>query len=178
MRSDWDYLEQARSGDENAWRYLVEHHSPQLVKMAFLITGSMETAKDIVQDSFVRLFRRREKHRIGNFKAYLSTIAYHLSLKEKQKGLRNQNIENLELSDHNPGPMESVLKKERDRQLVEIIGSLDSHHRDILVLRFYGNHSYEEMAQITDLPIGTVKSRIFYAVKACRDGLRKKGIIE
>jgi RNA polymerase sigma-70 factor (ECF subfamily) len=178
VKTDWEYLEQARTGDENAWQYLVEHHSPQLVKMAFLITGSMESAKDIAQDSFVRLFRQGAKHQRGSFKAYLSTIAFHLALKEKKRVLRNQNLQNVELVDGNPGPMESVLKKERDRQLVEIIGSLDSHHRDILVLRFYGNHSYEEMAQITDLPIGTVKSRIFYAVKACRDGLRKKGIIE
>ena len=178
MRPDWDYLAQAQTGDENAWRHLVERHSPQLIKMAFLITGSLEAAKDIVQESFVRLFRQGAKHQQGSFKAYLSTIAYHLALKEKKRGLQNQNIENLELPDHNPGPMESVLQKERDRHLVEIIGSLDLHHRNILVLRFYGNHSYEEIAQITNSPIGTVKSRIFHAVKACREGLRKKGIIE
>jgi len=49
------------------------------------------------------------------------------------------------------------------------INNLDNAHRDILLLRFYAGLSYDEIAVLLDIPLGTVKSRIFYAVKSCRD---------
>ena len=158
MISDWHYLNLARQGDESAWRQLIERYSPQLIRMAFLITGSVDTAKDLAQESFIRLFRQRSKHRLGSFKSYLSTITYRLALKERKQGLRQQSIDNFTLLEKNPGPLEVELNAERDRYLAEIIDSLEEHHRNILVLRFYGNHSYEEIAHIANLPIGTVKS--------------------
>jgi RNA polymerase sigma-70 factor (ECF subfamily) len=55
--------------------------------------------------------------------------------------------------------------------------TLDAEHRDVLVLRFYGGYSYEEIAKIVEAPLGTVKSRIFYAVKSCRETLQQKGVL-
>ena len=178
MTSDWDCLTRAQGGDETAWQWLIEQHSPPLIKMTLLITGSMSVAQDLVQETFVRLLRYGSKHREGSFKAYLSTIAYRLALKEKKRSQRNLSLDNQTLADPAPSPLKAVLQKERDRHIASAIHSLDEHHKDILILRFYGNHSYEEIAQMTGLPIGTVKSRIFYAVKACRKKLQEKGIFD
>jgi len=178
MSSDWDCLNCAQRGDETAWCYLVEQYSPPLIKMTLLMTGSMSIAQDLVQETFVRLLRHRSKHREGSFKAYLSTIAYRLALKEKKRSQRNLSLESQTLTDPTPSPLKSVLLKERDDYIANAIHALDEHHRDILISRFYGNHSYDDIARMTNLPIGTVKSRIFYAVKACRKTLQEKGIFD
>ena len=178
MNSDWDYLKTARKGDDSAWYVLIDKHHQRLTKMTFLITGSMEAARDIVQETFFRILQRESKHQDGSFKSYLSTIAYNLALKEKQRLQKHRDMDNLELSDRAPDPLESVLVKERDRVVAQVINSLEEHHRDILVLRFYGDHSYDEIAQITNLSIGTVKSRLFYGVKKCREDLKQRGILE
>lgn len=178
MISDWDCLERARRGDETAWQWLIERYNSRLIKTVLLITGSMAAAQDLVQETFVRLLRHGSRHREGNLGAYLSTIAYRLALKEKERTRRNRSADGLILTNPAPSPLEAVLKKERDRLLARAIQSLEEHHRDTLVLRFYGGHNYNEIARILSLPIGTVKSRIFYAVKECRRLLREKGILE
>ena len=177
MSADWDLLDRARKRDETAWRMLIQRHNQSLIAMTFLITGSMDATKDIVQEAFVRLVRTAPRHRRGSFKAYLSTIAYRLALKDKHRTQRHSQLDNIDAVDENPGPLEAVLKKERDVYLTQVIGTLEPKHKDILILRFYGGHSYEEIAEVTDLPIGTVKSRIFYAVKACREAMQAKGLI-
>lgn len=178
MMSDWDCLDRARKGDEASWQQIIDRHHPTLIKTTFLITGSMAAAQDLVQEVFTRLLRHRSRHNQGSFKAYLSTIAYRLALKENKRSLKHVTLERINPSDPNPTPLDNILKQERHRHLAYTINTLDEHHRDILVLRFYGNHSYQEIAAITNLPIGTVKSRIFYAVKACQQKMREKGIIE
>lgn len=177
MMSDWECLELARKGDETAWHRLIERHNPQLIKMTLLITGSMDAARDLAQETFVRLFHHGVKHSAGSFKAYLSTIAYRLALKEKKRAARNRDLNHVNPADDAPTPLEAVLQKERDYHLVRVINSLEEHHRNILILRFYGENTYEEIARITNLPLGTVKSRIFYGVKTCQKKLREKGIL-
>jgi RNA polymerase sigma-70 factor (ECF subfamily) len=71
-----------------------------------------------------------------------------------------------------------MVRSERERLVVKAIRSLDDAHRTTLVLRFYGEHSYEEIATLTGAPLGTVKSRLFYAVKQCREWLKTKGVLE
>jgi RNA polymerase sigma-70 factor (ECF subfamily) len=146
--------------------------------MAFLVTGSAAAAQDLVQDSFIELIRWRPGHRKGSFKAYLSTAVYRRALKEKKRSGLMSSLDRVDLEDSAVSPLEGVVKEERDRAIAGAIRSLDRDHRDILVLRFYGGHSYRAIAEMTGLPLGTVKSRIFYAVKICRKRLKEKGWIE
>jgi len=178
MIADWDVLERARQGDESAWLWLVARHSPALLRTALLITGSLSVAKDLAQESFVRLLDRGPPHPHGSFKAYLSTITFRLALKEKKRGQRQTELGNHDPVDMARSPLDEVLADERQRQLARVIGALPESQKAVLILRFYGQHSYEEIAQITGIPLGTVKSRLFHAVKACRRGMREKGLLE
>jgi RNA polymerase sigma-70 factor (ECF subfamily) len=177
MSSDWDLFEKARHGDESAWRQLVQKHYQRLLKMTLLITGSIAAAQDLTQETYVRLLRRRIKHRSGSFRSYLTTIAYRLALKEKKRKSRLRGLDGINPTDPASSPLDEVLQQERDRQIARAVASLAENHRDILILRYYGGNSYEEIAQITQLPLGTVKSRIFHAVKNCRTALFREGII-
>jgi RNA polymerase sigma-70 factor, ECF subfamily len=175
MTSDWECLESARRGDESAWRSLFQRHYASLTRTAFLITGSMDTAKDLAQETFLKLFKSGANRYQGNFHAYLSTIVYRMALKEKKRHRLDQNLEVSEIADETPQALTLTMQEERNRHLARVIQSLPEHHREVLVLRFYRNHQYEEIAKIVDLPVGTVKSRIFYAVKSCREKLQEVG---
>jgi RNA polymerase sigma-70 factor (ECF subfamily) len=178
LTSDWEWLDRALSGDQDAWRRLVERHATRLTRTAFLITGSSAVAQDLVQESFIEIYRRAPVHRNGSLGAYLSTTVYHLALKEKKRSGRMVPIDRFDPDSLDESPLVDVLKGERDRAVTRAIRSLDSGHRDILILRFYGGHSYPEIARMTGLPLGTVKSRIFYAVKSCRKRLKEKGWLD
>ncbi len=178
MLSDWDYFDRARNGDEIAWKILYNKYYKLLLKITLLITGSIDTAKDLVQETFIRMINIKLKHRDGSFKSYIATTAYRLALKAKEYSKRNNGLDNVEIPDETSSPLETIIKTESDKIIVGLINSLPDNQRDILILRLYGEQSYEEIARLLKLPLGTVKSRIFYAVKLCRKKLTEKGIME
>jgi len=178
MIKDWQLYENARFGDNDAWDRLVETFWKPLVKMSFLILGSASAAKDIAQETFIRLYQAKSPHYRGTLNAYVTTIAYRLALKEKNRRQKTSVLSpDSDFSDENSNPLSEVINDERQYQLFRTINSLTSEHRDIIILRFYNNLSYEEIADTMKLPLGTVKSRIFYAVKTCRESFKEKGLI-
>lgn len=177
MDSGWECFIRARNGDKSAWRELVNSHRPRLMSLAVLITGSVTDAEDIVQETFTRAIITGARHYKSTLEKYLSTIAFRLSLKEKKRSHRQASLEEIQLIDATRDSLDSVLLTERDRHIAGAIRGLDRKHRDVLVLRFYGNCSYEEIAELLEISLGTVKSRIFYAVKTCREILKEKGIL-
>jgi len=177
MISEWDYVSRAKKGDENAASFIFEKHYKSLLRMTVLITGSLDSAKDIVQETFIRLFKKNIKHYDGNFKTYITTIAYRLALKEKYRVNKINATSNEQSIDVSLSPIDNHISSEFQKNLFNTINSLPETQREILVLRFYGSHSYQEISEITKVPIGTVKSRIFYAVKECGKKLKKKGLL-
>jgi RNA polymerase sigma-70 factor (ECF subfamily) len=146
--------------------------------LAILITGSPSAAQDIVQETFVKALDARLRDTDGTVNGLLGTIAYRLALKELKRVGRHAELNVPDQLDPGPDPLDIVLIDERDRLVAQAIRSLDKDHRDPLVLRFYGGHSYDEIAGVLNIPLGTVKSRIFIAVRTCREILREKGVLE
>ncbi|MBU1636863.1 RNA polymerase sigma factor [bacterium] len=174
MRSDWMLIRRARDGDESAWRELISRHRPRLMKLALLVSGDPPAAEDAVQETFVRLLDYGEEQTKGSFAALAGTIVYRLALKERLRANKQAALEGFDQAGDTVSPLEAVLNREQDRQLVKALFALDESHRDILILRFYGEHDYSEIAKLTGLPLGTVKSRIFYAVKKCREKMKRE----
>ena len=177
MLNDWELLNKAKKGCDNSFESLFNKYNRLLLKITLLITGSKDTANDIVQDSFMKLLNTRSIKTEGNFKNYLTTIAYRLALKEIKKRKKYVSLPKEEVFDNTPSPMESHIKMESQLNIFDTIYSLPDNQKEILVLRFYGNYSYEEISEITEVPIGTVKSRLFYAVKACGEKLKDRGLL-
>jgi RNA polymerase sigma-70 factor (ECF subfamily) len=177
VNSDWQCFIEARQGDEKSWRLMMEKYQPRLSALVLLITGSSAAADDIVQETFIRAMAARINNRNGTVQGYLGTIAYRLAVKERNREQRNVEFSGLDLPELKENPLENILNNERDRLTASAIGELDNDHRDILLLRFYAGHSYEKIADLLNIPLGTVKSRIFYAVKTCRNKLKEKGVL-
>ncbi|MEW5924532.1 MAG: RNA polymerase sigma factor [Candidatus Zixiibacteriota bacterium] len=177
MKADWETLHRARAGDESSWRDLWRLHLPRLKALAYLVTGSVPTSDDIARETLIRAIEARVRNENGSLEGFLGTIAYRLALKEVKRHDRNIDITGFDTTDKSDIPLESILKNEREKILAETIRDLDSEHGEALILRFYGELSYEEMAEILGVPIGTAKSRVFYAVQSCRKKMREKGLI-
>lgn len=178
MTSDWEYLSKAKKGDDFSAEYLFNKYYNSLIRMTALITGSQDTAKDIVQETFIKMIRKRVRHTRGNFKTYLTTVAYRLALKEKLRKNKITDLISNEIKDQLVLPSDKHAETETQEHLFKVVQSLTRDKKEILVLRFYGKLSYEEISEIKGVPIGTVKSRIFYAVKECTKQLKKQGIID
>jgi RNA polymerase sigma-70 factor (ECF subfamily) len=177
IAAGWDDLARARSGSQRAWRELFEQYSPQLLRMAVLMTGSTDAARDCVQETFVRALDSVVQHQRGTLRTYLSTIAYRLALKENMRLRRLGPVGVPEPISPDPSPLDKAIADERQREVARVLQELPPRHREILVLRLHGDHSYEEIAEITGIPVGTVKSRIFHAVKLARSEMKKRGIV-
>lgn len=176
MTDDWWWLDQAREGDESAWQSLFDRHYQALVRMAFFITGSLESAQDVAQETFVNLIRADIHHRNGSLKSFLSTIAYRLALKERTRLLALGKLDAMPVADTSPSVLETTVRNETDRLIICALRELAIEYREVLTLRFFGGHSYDEIAQIMEIPVGTVKSRIFYGIKSCREKLKDQGV--
>ena len=177
MRTDWELLEAAKGGDENAWSALVSRYNLHLVKIASLISGSEYLAHDLAQETFIRLMKVRIKHTAGSFKFYITRIVRNLALKAAKKRREFSIPDDSGLIDNTVSVDDGIIEDERNRMIFKTITALDDSHRQILILRFYGELSYEEISRVLKLPLGTVKSRIFYAVKACRKQMIEEGVL-
>lgn len=174
---EWEYFDRARGGDENAWRVLVSQYQPRLAALALLLTKSVSAVDDIVQETFVRALEAKIHHHRGTVSGFLGTIAYRLALKEAKRARRDNTFDGCEPTDADRDPLERLLDEERDRLVARAIARLGREHREVLVLRCYGGHSYQEIADLAGIPLGTVKSRMFNAVKSCREMLREEGVV-
>jgi len=75
----------AQNGDQKAWNVLFRKYNRVLLRLAFLILGSLDQARDVVQETFIKLNQIKPKHFEGKFKSYLMVIAHRLALKEKNR---------------------------------------------------------------------------------------------
>ena len=178
IAAEWAVFERAREGEAVAWRELTSRHQPRLTALVLFVTRSPAATDDVVQETFVRAMQARIKNHSGSVSGYLGTIAYRLAVKEAQRSRRNSDIEALDPPGLGPDQLEEMLSAERDRQVAAAIARLSREHREVLALRFYAGHSYEEIAALVGVPLGTVKSRIFHAVQACRKILSAEGVLE
>lgn len=134
--------------------------------MAFQFSGSYEEAEDMTQDIFFKLYNSLKKFDFRkNFTAWLLTISKNYLIDEYrrtkwEKRSRDNFDEHYLVSEAQASPEEDVLKKESRRTIWEGLNALPSEIRMTIILRDIQGKSYEEIAEIMSLPVGTVKSRI------------------
>ena len=161
-------------GEERAFQELVERYQTRLLNFIYRTIGDREKAEDLVQEVFIRVYRHIHRFdRSKKFSTWVYTIASNLAKNELRNRSRNplvlfQAIKNnwedeerpLQFEDTTARP-DDLFRKRHLRQLVEdTVAKLPEHHRQVFVLRELEGKSYEEIAEITDCNLGTVKSRL------------------
>jgi RNA polymerase sigma-70 factor (ECF subfamily) len=171
---DGDVVAAFLGGEERAFQELVTRYQTRLLNFIYRTIGDREKAEDLVQEVFIRVYRHIGRFdRSKKFSTWIYTIASNLAKNELRNRSRNplvlfQTIKKnwqeddrpLQFEDANSRP-DDLYRKRHLRELVEeSVAQLPAHHREVFVLRELEGKSYEEIAEITDCNLGTVKSRL------------------
>jgi len=161
-------------GRAEAFQELVQRYQKRLLNFVYRTIGDRERAEDLVQEVFIRVHRHLHRFdQTKKFSTWIYTIASNLAKNELRNRSRNplvlfQALKKSWEADHRPLQFEDphhrpddLYRKRHLRELVEwAITQLPEHHREVFVLRELEGKSYEDIAQITDCNLGTVKSRL------------------
>jgi RNA polymerase sigma-70 factor, ECF subfamily len=184
---DAGFVVRSRQGDMEAFAVLVKRHQKKMLNMAYRMIGDYDEACDVVQESFLSAYRAIGKFRgDARFSTWLGSIVLNQArnhLKQKNARSRNEGISLDESADAPDGTRliavrssdESAVEQLENRELAAsvqlCIGALDGEQREVLVLRDIQEFSYEEIGVMLKLPEGTIKSRLFRARNALKEGL-------
>jgi RNA polymerase sigma-70 factor (ECF subfamily) len=172
---DADLVRRTTRGELTAFEALVDRHRPVVVRVAAGIVGS-DDAEDVSQDAFLRAFHRLERFRgEAPFRSWLLRITHNAALdhlaRRRPEPVDPQTFDAAAASDTRP-PAERLELRERIERLERKLHGLSHEHRAVLVLRDAEGFSYEEIADITDSPLGTVKGRLHRARREFIEMLR------
>ena len=181
---DKSLIERSRRGDMAAFDLLVRRHERTIFNVAYRLTGSYDDAADIAQDAFVRAWNNLKAFRgDAAFSTWLHRIVTNAFLDDRKRRRARptrslnevmeleENSVSRQFEDPSPGPAAIAEGDERRRVLERAIQTLPEAQRIMIVLYHTQGMAYEEIAEITHLPIGTVKSRLNRARLALRDRL-------
>jgi RNA polymerase sigma-70 factor, ECF subfamily len=165
-RDDAELVRRTTLGELSAFEQLVDRHRPVVVRVAARIVGS-DDAEDVSQDAFLRAFHRVDRFRgDAPFRSWLLRIAHNAALDHmRRRHAEPVDPETLDTSEESPSrrPAEQLEMRERIERLERKLHGLSPQHRVVLVLRDAEGLSYEEIADITDSPLGSVKGRLHRA---------------
>jgi RNA polymerase sigma-70 factor (ECF subfamily) len=154
-------------GDRDAFTELVELNQERLFASMLQVTGSPEEAEEVVQEAFIRVFMKLDTfQRNSQFFTWLYRIAFNSALTRRRRNRVRVSLDycrennGLEVSDDADAVDEPMLRRERVDMVREAMHTLTDEHRSILVLREMEEHSYEDIAEILEISIGTVRSRL------------------
>jgi RNA polymerase sigma-70 factor (ECF subfamily) len=168
-------IEQARLGDRNAFGDLVRLHYPGVVRVVFRLCGDARLAEDMAQEAFLRAWINLSSFRP---QSSIRNWFYRIAVNAALDVLRRRPEETLEdeatqmLPDQRASPEAAMIEKEGMTQVQQAIHSLPEAARSVLILREYGELSYQEIANVLDVPVGTVMSRLNYARNRLRELLK------
>jgi RNA polymerase sigma-70 factor, ECF subfamily len=170
--SDEDLMAQFQVGTVEAFDILVSRYKDPLTNYIYRFLGDMKECEDLLQETFLRVYRNRHSYRrIAKYSAWLYTIAGNLARSEYRKRKRrrlyslqsvNRDDEEyeVEIPDETYLPDKHAESTIQDRHIQDALKQIPEEFREVVVLRDVQQLAYEEIAEITGLPMGTVKSRI------------------
>lgn len=171
--NDCQVVQRFLAGDERAFNELVGRYQGRLLRFVNRMIGDWERSEDLVQEVFVRVFRSIQAFdQSRKFSTWVYAIARNVARTELRRRSTSrevlfQTLEGdddsgppLDWSDPSPGPDELYRKRHLQATVEEAVEMLPERYRAVFVLREMEERSYEEIAEITCLNVGTVKSRL------------------
>ena len=154
-------------GDRAAFTQLVEVNQDRLFASMLQVTGSADEAEEVVQEAFIRAFIKLDTfQRNSQFFTWLYRIAFNSALTRRRRNRERVSLDHvretntLEVVAREDAVDEPMLRRERVAMVRAAMETLSDEHRAILVLREMQDHTYENIAEILEISIGTVRSRL------------------
>ncbi|MDP4267375.1 MAG: sigma-70 family RNA polymerase sigma factor [Bacteroidota bacterium] len=163
-------------GDEKAYAELMSYYKDSIYYMLLKMTGNSDDASDLTIEAFGKAFKKLSQYTPDfAFSTWLFKIASNNCIdfiRRKRKNVvsldkqwdGNENADQiLEIPSQNLDPEESYIRKQKIKLMRDIVEKLKPHYRTLVELRYFSEHSYEEIAEELKLPLGTVKAQLFRA---------------
>ena len=184
--NDCELVSTAISGTEGSFEELVRRYQRPISAYVYRMVGDYESALDLTQEIFIKVYGSLRRYRAEfKFSTWIYKIAHNCAVDHlRRSSTREQSLISGTESDNFELPLESSRLtpeqesegKERRIEIEGVIRALPSNYRELIILRHSQDLTYEEIVEVTGLPLGTVKNRLFRAREMMRDLFVEKGI--
>jgi RNA polymerase sigma-70 factor, ECF subfamily len=169
--TDAELVAKCRSGDREAWEIVVRHRHARVYNLAYRFTGRAEEAEDLTQEVFLKVYRTLHQFRpeSGALETWIVRVARNHFIDHYRK-YKTERSSTAPLEDHHDAvarptvrvetPGDMLDKKEAAERVHSLLARLPQDQREAVILRDLEELTYEEIADLLKVPIGTVKSRI------------------
>ncbi len=166
---DHELMQRARNGDTEAFAALVRRHQTPLLNF-FHRLGAGNDAEDLTQDVFLRVFRYRDRYvHNAKFTTFLYTLARHVWADRWRKHVRAERLRERAMHELPAATDGGVERTRNSLDVRQALNQLPDKLRMVLVMSLYQGLNYEEIAAALGIPVGTVKSRVFLAMRQLKE---------
>ena len=186
---DLEFVHRCKKGDVDAFEEIVRKYQKKMFNISYRMTGDYNDAAEVVQDAFLSAYRNIKDFKgKSKFSTWLHSIIINLS-RNKLKQLRTRSYwEDCSLDDpletengevnpepvsNNPSAHDRLEQRERRQEILKCVSTLEAEFRETIILRDMQGFSYDEISDMLNIAIGTVRSRLHRARLALKDCLKK-----
>jgi len=184
--SDRELVATAVSGVEGSFEELVRRYQRPISAYVYRMVGNYESALDLTQEIFIKVYSSLRRYREEfKFSTWIYKIAHNSAVDHlRRNSTREQSLVVGPEGDQFDLPVESTRlspeqeseRKERRGEIESVVRTLPANYRELIILRHSQDLSYEEIVEVTGLPLGTVKNRLFRAREMMRQQFIERGI--
>ncbi|HEY5403647.1 MAG TPA: sigma-70 family RNA polymerase sigma factor [Pyrinomonadaceae bacterium] len=184
--NDCDLVTSAISGFDGSFEELVRRYQRPISAYVYRMVGNYESALDLTQEIFIKVYNSLRRYRPEfKFSTWIYKIAHNSAVDHlRRTSTREQSLISgtdgdsfeLPLESSRLTPEQESEQKERRIEIESVVRTLPSNYRELIILRHSQDLTYEEIVEVTGLPLGTVKNRLFRAREMMRQQFLEKGI--
>jgi len=184
--ADRDLVASAVTGLEGSFEELVRRYQRPIAAYVYRMVGNYESALDLTQEIFIKVYSSLERYRAEfKFSTWIYKIAHNAAVDHlRRTATREQSLVvgvegdefDLPIESGRLSPEQESEQRERRVEIETVVRALPGNYRELIVLRHSQDLSYEEIVEVTGLPLGTVKNRLFRAREMMRQQFVEKGI--
>src|ERR1043166_3586191 len=183
---DVELVQTAVAGREASFEELVSRYQRPIAAYVYRMVGDYDAALDLTQEVFIKVYNSLSRYRSEfKFSTWIYKIAHNAAIDHlRRHTVRDQILtagsdgtrSEIAIESRRLTPEQESEREERRSEIESVVQLLPPAYRELIVLRHSHDLSYDEIAEVTGLPLGTVKNRLFRAREAMRDLLIKRGI--
>jgi len=184
--SDCDLVATAINGVDGSFEELVRRYQRPISAYVYRMLGDYETALDLTQEIFIKVYSSLRRYRSEfKFSTWIYKIAHNAAVDQlRRHSTREQSLTQTNDGEHFELPIESGRlspeqeseRRERRVEIESVVRALPANYRGLIILRHSQDLTYEEIVEVTGLPLGTVKNRLFRAREMMRQQFLDRGI--
>src|SRR5881275_512941 len=184
--ADGELVVSALSGREACFEELVRRYQRPIAAYVYRMVGNYDAALDLTQEVFIKVYNSLARYRSEfKFSTWIYKIAHNAAIDHlRRHAVREQTLtgsvegerREVAIESRRLTPEQESERKERRSEIESVVQLLQASYRELIILRHSHDLSYDEIAEVTGLPLGTVKNRLFRARETMRDLLLQRGI--